>query len=77
MRGGSGEDEGEEGGEKEEGQKAVGFGGCHDWSLKYYNFSIRFETYQARNIGRLKSVYSERKKWGEEGRVGDSTGRQR
>jgi len=41
-----GEGEGDEGEEKEERQEAVSFGACHDWSLKYYNFSIRFEAYQ-------------------------------
>lgn len=46
MRGRGGEGESEEGEEKEEGQKAGGFWACHDWSLKYYNFSIRFEVYQ-------------------------------
>ena len=35
-----------EGEEKEKGWEAVGFGACHDWSLKYYNFSIQFEAYQ-------------------------------
>lgn len=62
MRGRGGEGESEEGEEKEEGQKAGGFAACHDWSLKYYNFSIRFEVYQARNIGRLQSLSWAQKK---------------